>query len=57
LIAVVQCSLSINGGITFGPAVPIYTIVQCDGLHGHLRAAPDVRARADRRSPSRPTTA
>jgi hypothetical protein len=40
-IATAQCALSINGGITFGPAVPIYTIAQCGGLHGHLRAAPD----------------
>src|SRR2546430_9739969 len=34
-------SLSLDGGLTFGPAVPIYTLLQCGGLHGHLRAAPD----------------
>jgi hypothetical protein len=40
-IATAQCSLSINGGISFNPAVPIYTALQCGGLHGHIKAAPD----------------
>jgi hypothetical protein len=40
-IATAQCALSVNGGLTFQPAVPIYTLAQCGGLHGHLQAAPD----------------
>jgi len=40
-IATAQCSLSINGGVSFNPAVPIYTALQCGGLHGHIKAAPD----------------
>jgi hypothetical protein len=36
-----RCSRSDDGGITFGPAVPMYTIADCDGLHGHVKVAPD----------------
>ncbi|MFN2641141.1 MAG: fibronectin type III domain-containing protein [Actinomycetota bacterium] len=36
-----ECALSINGGLSFNPAVPIYTALDCVGLHGHLRAAPN----------------
>ena len=35
------CSRSDNGGLTFGPAVPIYNLTQCGGIHGHLMVAPD----------------
>jgi hypothetical protein len=40
-IATAQCSLSLNGGVSFNPAVPIYSAVQCGGLHGHIKSAPD----------------
>ena len=30
-----------DGGLTFGPGVPIYNITQCGGLHGHVKAGPD----------------
>ncbi|HEY0077899.1 MAG TPA: PKD domain-containing protein [Pyrinomonadaceae bacterium] len=40
-VADANCALSIDGGITFGPAVPIYTADQCDGIHGHIKVAPD----------------
>jgi hypothetical protein len=40
-IAAAQCALSIDGGQTFGPAVPIYNISQCAGIHGHVKVAPD----------------
>ncbi|MFN2614053.1 MAG: fibronectin type III domain-containing protein [Actinomycetota bacterium] len=36
-----ECALSVNGGLSFNPAVPIYTAADCLGLHGHLRAAPN----------------
>ena len=35
-----SCALSLDGGLTFGPAVPIYT-VNCFGIHGHVKVAPD----------------
>jgi hypothetical protein len=40
-IADALCALSRDGGLTFGPAVPIYTLTQCGGLHGHVKVAPD----------------
>lgn len=39
--AIAQCALSRDGGLTFGPAVPIYNITQCGGLHGHVKVAAD----------------
>src|SRR6185312_7624554 len=35
-----SCAISLDGGITFGPAVPIYQI-SCFGIHGHIKVAPD----------------
>ena len=47
------CSRSDDGGVTFGPGVPIYTFTKvngvdlpvapgtCGGLHGHVRVSPD----------------
>jgi len=40
-IADASCSTSTDGGTTFGPAVPIYNLTQCGGLHGHVKVAPD----------------
>ena len=40
-IAEANCSLSLNGGLTFGPAVPIYNLTACNGLHGHVKVGPD----------------
>lgn len=34
------CSRSDNGGLTYGPSVPIYTFEQCGGLHGHVKVSP-----------------
>ncbi|HEY0384546.1 MAG TPA: sialidase family protein, partial [Pyrinomonadaceae bacterium] len=39
-VADAGCSLSADGGMTFGPAVPIYTISDCAGLHGHVKVSP-----------------
>jgi hypothetical protein len=37
-----ECSRSDDGGLTFGPAVPIYTPTQCTGsIHGHVKVARD----------------
>jgi hypothetical protein len=35
-----SCAISLDGGATFGPSVPIYTI-SCFGIHGHVKVAPD----------------
>ncbi len=47
------CSRSDDGGVTFGPGVPVYTFTNvngvdlpvapgtCGGLHGHVRVSPD----------------
>lgn len=44
-VALAQCALSRDGGLTFGPAVPIYTQADCSEiggkLHGHIKVAPD----------------
>ena len=36
-----NCALSVDGGLTFGPAVPIYNLTTCHGLHGHVKVGPD----------------
>jgi len=40
-VAMAQCATSLDGGTTFGPAVPIYNLTQCGGLHGHVKVGPD----------------
>jgi hypothetical protein len=40
-IALASCAVSVDGGLTFGPAVPMYNLTQCGGLHGHIKVAPD----------------
>jgi hypothetical protein len=40
-IATAFCARSDNGGLTFGPGVPIYNLSQCSGIHGHVKVAPD----------------
>jgi len=40
-IGLAQIARSDNGGLTFGVAVPMWTLVQCGGLHGHIKVAPD----------------
>ncbi len=40
-IALAEIARSDNGGLTFGVAVPMYDLTQCNGLHGHIKVAPD----------------
>ena len=40
-IASAFCARSDDGGLTFGPGVPIYNLTQCAGIHGHIKVAPD----------------
>lgn len=35
-----RAARSDDGGVTFGPASPMYTIEQCAGLHGHIKVSP-----------------
>ena len=36
-----ECAASHDGGRTYGPGVPIYSALDCGGLHGHVMVAPD----------------
>ena len=49
-IATAQCATSLDGGRTFGVAVPIYNITECSGIHGHVKVAPDGTAYVPNRS-------
>jgi len=40
-IATAFCASSFDGGTTFGVGVPIYSLLDCDGLHGHVAVGPD----------------
>ncbi|WP_307619438.1 sialidase family protein [Streptomyces sp. V3I7] len=40
-IADASCAASRDGGLTYGPAVPMYSLLECGGLHGHVKVAPD----------------
>jgi len=40
-VGLAEIGRSDDGGFTFGPAIPMWTLVQCDGLHGHIKVAPD----------------
>jgi hypothetical protein len=39
--ALAQCARSDNGGLTFGVAIPVWTLADCGGLHGHVKVAPN----------------
>jgi hypothetical protein len=39
-IATALCSRSDDGGLTYGPSVPIYSLTACGGLHGHVKVSP-----------------
>ena len=40
-IATAFCAASHDGGTTFGPGVPTYSLLDCGGLHGHVKVARD----------------
>jgi hypothetical protein len=46
-VASAFCSISTDGGLTYGPSKPLYTLanagplVGCGGLHGHVNVRPD----------------
>src|SRR3977135_708298 len=39
-IATALCSRSDDGGLTYGPSIPIYNLTACGGLHGHVKVSP-----------------
>ena len=39
-VADARAAVSLDGGFTFGPGFPMYTIDQCAGLHGHIKVSP-----------------
>lgn len=39
-VAVAEFALSLDGGRTYGPAVPMYALNDCAGLHGHIKVSP-----------------
>ena len=40
-VGLAEIARSDDGGFTFGVAIPMWTLAQCDGLHGHIKVAPD----------------
>lgn len=40
-VADATIAVSLDGGQTFGPSVPMFTISDCAGLHGHIKVGPD----------------
>ena len=40
-IATAFCGASHDGGTTFGAGVPTYSLLDCGGLHGHIKVGPD----------------
>jgi hypothetical protein len=35
------CAMSCDGGLTFGPGVSAWTLLDCGAIHGHVKVAPD----------------
>ncbi len=40
-IATATMAASLDGGLNYLPAVPMYTLAQCTGIHGHIKVGPD----------------
>src|SRR4051794_6605302 len=49
-IATAFCAASRDGGVTFGAGVPTYSLLDCGGIHGHVKVAPDGTAYLPNRS-------
>ena len=39
-IALAFCARSDDGGETYGASIPLYTLLECGGLHGHVKVSP-----------------
>ncbi len=40
-VATALAARSDDGGLTFGPGIPVWNLTQCGGLHGHIKVGPD----------------
>jgi PKD domain-containing protein/flagellar hook capping protein FlgD len=40
-VADASIAVSLDGGLTFGGSVPMFTVADCAGLHGHIKVASD----------------
>ncbi|HEX8078063.1 MAG TPA: sialidase family protein, partial [Chthoniobacterales bacterium] len=40
-VADARTARSDDGGVTFGPGFPMYSINECEGLHGHIKVSPN----------------
>jgi hypothetical protein len=40
-LATALCSRSDDGGLTFGPSIPISNLTTCTSIHGHVKVGPD----------------
>ncbi|MGI9168526.1 MAG: hypothetical protein ACR2G5_19430 [Pyrinomonadaceae bacterium] len=40
-VGLAEIARSDDGGFTFGVAIPMWTLAQCNGLHGHIKVAAD----------------
>ncbi len=40
-VATAFAARSDDGGLTFGPGIPMWNLTQCGGLHGHIKVGPD----------------
>lgn len=40
-VGLAEIARSDDGGFTFGVAIPMWNLTQCEGLHGHIKVAPD----------------
>jgi hypothetical protein len=56
IVAAAFCARSDDGGLHFGPGVPIYT-TECVGIHGHVKVGPDGTVYVPNRSCGNNTTA
>ena len=39
--AYASCAVSLDGGLNYGVGGPMYAVDMCEGLHGHVKVAPD----------------
>jgi hypothetical protein len=39
-LALAEFAASLDGGRTYGPAIPMHTLADCDGIHGHIKVSP-----------------
>lgn len=56
-VATAFCALSRDGGLTFGPGIPAWSLLDCGGVHGHIKVAADGTVYVPNRDCGSPATA